>query len=124
MQPGYPPPGAPAGPPATVEIELSFFFMMWILFLVTPSIAVNGMAERRKWGKHAFSLPAGRYHFQAWYPYLFTSRTSVGSLVLDLVPGGHYKLRYRPAWLVFLPGSLKLVAGPALPAAAVHQLPR
>ncbi len=122
--PPPPPPGAPAGPPAIVEIELSFFFMMWILFLVTPSIAINGMAQPRKWGTHLFHLPPGRYMFEAWYPYLFTSRTSIGALMLDLVPGGHYKLRYRPAWLVFLSGSMKLVAGPALPPATAHQLPR
>ena len=120
MQP-YPP---PQGPPATVEIELSFFFMMWILFLVTPSIAINGMAQQRKWGTHTFSLPAGSYVFEAWYPYLFSSRTSVGGLALTLAPGGHYRLRYRPAWLVFLSGSMRLVSGPALPAATVHQLPR
>jgi hypothetical protein len=122
MQP-YPPP-PPSGPVATVEIELSFFFMMWILYLVTPSISINGMAQRRPWGKHGFSLPPGRYHFAAWYPYLFTSQTSVGSLVVDLLPGAHYRLRYRPAWLVFLAGSMKLVEGPALPPATAYQLPR
>ena len=116
-------PRAHAGPPATVEIELSFFFMMWILFLVTPSIAINGMAERRKWGRHGFTLPPGRYQFEAWYPYLFTQQTSRGAIVLDLVPGGHYRLRYRPALLVFLAGSMKLVAGPALPQATARALP-
>lgn len=116
-------PQHPAGPPAIVEIELSFFFMMWILFLVTPSIAINGMAERRKWGKHVFTLPAGRYQLEAWYPYLFTQQTSRGAITLDLAAGGHYRLRYRPAWLVFLPGSMKLVGGPALPQATARALP-
>jgi hypothetical protein len=113
-----------AGPPAQVEIELSFFFMMWILFLVTPSIAINGMVERRKWGKHLYTLPPGRYRLEAWYPYLFTQQTSRGAIDLDLVPGGVYRLRYRPAWLVFLPGSMKLVEGPALPQATARALPR
>ncbi|MBK9036106.1 MAG: hypothetical protein IPL61_33500 [Myxococcales bacterium] len=116
-------PQAPPGPPATVEIELSFFFMMWVLYLVTPSISVNGLAQRRTWGTHTFSLPPGHYVFEAWYPYLFTSRTSVGGLALTLAPGGHYKLRYRPAWLVFLAGSLKLIGAAQLPPASVHQLP-
>jgi len=113
----------PSGPPATVEIELSFFFMMWILFLITPWISINGQAERRPWGKHTFQLVPGRYHIEAWYPYLFRSRTSPGAIALDVVPGGHYKLRYRPAWLVFLPGSIKLIAGPALPQATARALP-
>jgi hypothetical protein len=102
--------------PAHVEVELSFFPLMWILYLVTPSIAINGAEQRRPWGTHAFQLAPGRYRFEAWYPYLFTSKTSHAYLDLDLAPGGHYKLRYRPAWLVFLSGSLTLVHGGALPA--------
>ena len=114
-------PSAQAGPPAIVEIDLGFFFMMWILFLVTPSVSINGMVERRKWGMHAFTLPPGRYLIEAWYPYLFTSQTSKGSITLDLIPGGTYRLKYRPAWLVFLAGSMRLIAGPALPPGAAQR---
>ncbi len=109
--------------PAQLEVELSFFPLMWILYLVTPSLSINGAVQRQKWGKHQFTLPPGRYHFEAWYPYLFSSQTSRGSIVVDLAPGGSYKLRYRPAMIVFLAGSMSLVSQPMLPAARVHQLP-
>ena len=108
--------------PARVDVELSFFPLMWILYLVTPSLAINGMVEKRKWGTHTIMLPPGRYHIEAWYPYLFSSQTSKGSLVIDLASGGAYKLRYRPAWLVLLAGSMKVVGQPQLPQATA--LPR
>lgn len=109
--------------PATVEFELSFFPLMFVLFLVTPSIEINGVAQRRKWGTHTFQLPPGETQFGAYYPYLFSSETSSAAIWVHLAPGGRYKLRYRPAWIVFLPGSLKLVSAPALPTATVRRLP-
>ncbi len=109
--------------PAQLDVELSFFPLMWILYLVSPWLAVNGVAQRQKWGTLQLSLPPGRYQIEAWYPYLFSAQTSKGGIVVDLAPGGSYKLRYRPAWLVFLAGSMKLVSQPALPQATVHQLP-
>ncbi len=109
--------------PARVEIDLGFFPLMWILFLIKPWLAVNGQAERKTWGTHHLTLPPGPYHFEAWYPYIFRSRTSPGSLHLDLAPGGVYKLKYRPAWLVFLDGKMTAVDLPQLPSATARQLP-
>ena len=106
-----------------VEVDLGFFPLMWILYFVRPHLSINGQAEQRTWGKHLLSLAPGRYQIEAWYPYIFSSKTSPGSVVLDLHPGATYRLRYRPAWLVFLAGSMKVVEQPSLPAATARQLP-
>ena len=103
--------------PARVDVELGFFPLMWILYLCTPWLSINGQAQPSKWGTHTLNLPPGRHQIEAWYPYLFKSRTSPGSIVIDVVAGGSYKVRYRPAWLVFLDGKMKLVEQPQLPAA-------
>jgi hypothetical protein len=79
--------------------------------------------QKQSWGKVQLQLPPGRHVFEAWYPYLFSSQQSKGTIVLDLLPGGSYKIKYRPAWLVFLAGSFTLVGQPMLPPAHVHQLP-
>ena len=102
--------------PAYVEVDLGFFPLMWILYLVSPWLAVNGHAQKQSWGKVQLTLPPGRHVFEAWYPYLFSSQQSKGTIVVDLMPGGQYKLKYRPAWLVFLSGSFTMAAPPMLPA--------
>jgi len=113
--PGQYPPGMYVPPPPPVdprmygqlEVKLSFFFMMWILFLVTPSVAINGIIERRKWGTHFWTLPAGRYQVEAWYPYLFKSRTSPALIVVDVFPQQVTSVAYRPSMFTFLDGSLR-----------------
>ncbi len=108
---------------ATVDVELSFFPLMWILYLIKPWLSVDEAAEQKTWSTHSLRLAPGTHTIEAWYPYFFTKQTSKGSLTFDVVAGGNYKLRYRPAWLVFLPGSMKLVSTPALPQATARQLP-
>src|SRR3954471_6129471 len=103
--------------PAQLEVELSFFPLMWILYLISPWLSINGNAQKQSWGTHRITLPPGYYQIEAWYPYLFSSQTSKAGMSLQLAPGGIYKVRYRPAWIVLLPGSMKLVGQPMLPQA-------
>lgn len=108
---------------AHVELDLGFFPLMWILYLIRPWMAVDGQAEQRRWGKQQLTLPPGIHTFEAWYPYFFRKRTSLATMQLELRAGASYRLKYRPALLVFLAGSMKLVEGPALPPATARQLP-
>ncbi|HEY1548006.1 MAG TPA: hypothetical protein VGG28_09300 [Kofleriaceae bacterium] len=104
-----------------VEIDLGFFPLMWMLLLVHPRVAIDGFVEKRSWGKHAFTLSAGRHVVEAWFPYIFPGKTCRGSIDLVFVAGVSYKLRYRPSWL-FFSGKIAVVAQPLLPTATARQL--
>ncbi len=108
---------------AHVEVDLGFFPLMWILFLVSPWLSIDGVADRRRWGKHQVTLQPGTHVIAAWFPYIFRSQTCLASTTLDAMPGRSYKLRYRPAWLMFLPGKMTVTEQPALPEATARQLP-
>jgi hypothetical protein len=43
---------------------------------------------------------------------------------LQLAPGGFYRVKYRPAWLVFLSGSMTLVTQQMLAAPPGHAYPQ
>ncbi len=90
---------------------------MWILFLVKPYVSINGHAQQLGWGKHSFDLPPGQHQVEAWFPYILKKECCKGGTMVSVAPGASYKLRYRPAWLMFLPGSMKLVEQPQLPVA-------
>lgn len=99
---------------AQVELELSFFPLMWTLYFVTPRVSVDGNEWTHDWGNTSFLVAPGRHQICAWYPHMFGTQASMGHIILDAVAGATYKLRYRPSWL-FLPGSIKLVGQSMLP---------
>ncbi len=100
---------------AQVEIDLGFFPLMWMLYLVRPRLSVDGSVEKRSWNKHTLTLPAGRHEIEAWFPFLFPGKVCCGSISLHLVAGKSYRLRYRPGWL--------LMSGTLTEPAPVRQLP-
>ncbi len=116
---------APPAPQAfgQLEIDLGFFPLMWMLFLVTPSVSINGFVERRAWGKHVWTLPAGGYALEAWYPWMFWSRSSAGRCMVNVFPGQVTRVKYRPSWLRFLPGSMHCTNLHELPQLAAPMAP-
>ena len=106
---------------AYVEIDLGFFPLMWMLYIVRPRLSIDGKVETSHWGKHPVTLSAGRHAIEAWFPYIFPGKVCRGAITIDLEAGKSYKLRYRPSWL-FVPGKMTVVEQAMLPAATVHQL--
>ena len=101
---------------AHVEIDLTFSPLIWMLFFVSPRLSIDGVDEKRDWGRNLITLPPGHHVIEAWFPYLFPGKVCRGSIALDLAPGGSYKLRYRPTRL-FSSGKITLVDQPKVPAA-------
>lgn len=106
--------------PAQVDIDLGFFPLQFILFLITPWLSINGQQQPQRWGVQRRALAPGRYTFEAWYNWLW--RRSVGTITVDLAPGALYRLRYRTGWFSLLPGKFT-VLDPPLPPATARQLP-
>ena len=106
---------------AHVEIDLGFFPLMWMMNFVRPRLSIDGVVEKRSWGKHPVTLREGRHDIEAWFPYLLPGKVCRGSITLELEAGKSYKLRYRPGWL-FMSGKMTVVEQAMLPSATVHQL--
>ncbi len=102
---------------AHVEIDLTFSPLVWMLYVVSPRLSIDGVVEKRGWGRNLVTLPAGRHVIEAWFPYIFPGEVCRGSIAIDLAEGRSYKLRYRPARL-FLSGKITVLdEQPTVPAA-------
>lgn len=117
---GAPPPAA-AGGMGQMVLKVDYFFLQWILLIVTPKIKINGQLYRKPWGTHGFDLPAGTYDVMVSYPYLFFSDCCLARAQVQIYPGYRTFVNYSSALFVFMSGSI-FVAGqqpmqPAMPAA-------
>jgi hypothetical protein len=92
---------------------------MWILFLCTPRLELNGHVALRPWGTHRFDVPAGRHGLRVWFAYGFFSQAGLAAIPVDVYPGQTTIVRYSAPFLVFMSGSLyqarvQPMAGPAM----------
>ena len=95
-----------------VIVELGWPAMRWLFATNRPYIAIDGTVHRRTWGPNELALSPGPHVIEAWWATMLSSKTNPASLTLEVAPGEIYRLRYRPSWLRFNPGSLRIVEGP------------
>lgn len=99
-----------------LDLEIDYMFLQWVLIFVTPTVAIDGFPQKRKWGRHFFDLPAGNHHLHVSYPYLFSSRCNPADVVVPIYPGMVTRMRYDTALFVFSNGSLRTLGTfPAAP---------
>jgi len=100
-----------------LQVHTSFFFAFWILFFITPRIAINGQVHQRRWGISTFDLPPGQYRVEISYPYFVLRKAGLATLDVQIDPGQCKMLRYFAPWFIFLWGGTLIGAGvrPATP---------
>ncbi len=135
QQPGYPQQGYPQGygqqamqpygqpqayDPATMgelRVHTSFFFMQWILFLVSTNVEINGRKMSRPWGWSTIPLPAGPYEVRVSFNYMF-GPTGGAVQRIAIHPGYTTTLRYSAPFFLFMGGDLNVI-----PPQPSHMLP-
>jgi len=94
---------APAG---QLEVHLSFLFLQWLLYFVSPRVALNGNVQLRAWGPNVFHMPPGQHQLDVFFPWLFQSRCGLASQVITIHPGYVTSVRYTAPFFTFMPGTL------------------
>jgi hypothetical protein len=97
----------------TIKINSSFFFLQFLFFVFKPTISVDGgEPEKHPWGESTHSVAPGQHAVHVEIPYLFTS---VGKATQTVTVGADetVALTYRPPFIVFMAGKLKLVGDSA-----------
>ena len=89
-----------------LEVTLGYSPLAFLYAFSTPTIAINGLRQRRPWGTHRFVLAPGRYHVELSYPWLFADECGKNAATVDLGDHDHTHVRYTARMLRFWPGKL------------------
>jgi hypothetical protein len=90
-----------------VEIHTSFFPLSFFLYLCTPTIVIDGVANRRPWGTHSFQLTPGMHHVQIHFRYLFMATCGAAGAKVVVQPNCIHRLRYEMGIFVLSPGTIR-----------------
>ena len=53
-----------------LEVNTKFFPLQWMLFLVKPTVEINGQPYSVPWGKQFAPLAPGNYHVKIFFPWM------------------------------------------------------
>jgi len=105
---------------ATLEIKTGFFPLAFLLFFCTPTIEIDGVAERRSWGRSKFEVAPGTHRVKIYFGYLFKPQCGANEIDVTVAENQVASIKYwMPPWM-FSRGSLKVE--PQLPAATARQV--
>ncbi|PYS20746.1 MAG: hypothetical protein DMF72_20030 [Acidobacteria bacterium] len=95
-----------------LEIETSFFPLSFFLYLCTPTIVIDGVANRRPWGKHNFQLEPGMHNVKIFFHYLFMSTCGFNQMNIVVQPNCVHRIKYEMGIFMFSPGTIREVPPP------------
>ena len=93
---------------AFIEVEIGYHPMAVIYQLFTPTIEINGVKEKRKWGVHEFRLQPGYYHISISYPWIFDAECGKNSVSFTIAAGEKRKINYRAPMIRYMPGKISI----------------
>jgi hypothetical protein len=92
----------------TIKIHSSFFILYWMLFIFKPTISIDGgPAQKPGWGDSVYPVEPGQHTVQIKIPYIFYTIGKATETV-SVAAGETVALTYRPQYILFLRGKLKL----------------
>ncbi len=89
-----------------LAIRPSFFFLQWMLFLVSPRISVNGQVQQGKWGLNVYNMPPGDYEVSVWFPWFFFSQCCKGTRRVQVAAGWATNVTYSVPIFLFMSGTM------------------
>src|SRR5689334_15767163 len=78
-----------------IEIETGFFPLSFFLYLCTPTIVIDGVANRRPWGKYNFQLEPGMHNVKIFFHYLFISTCGFNQMNIVVQPNCVHRIKYE-----------------------------
>ena len=93
-----------------ILVRTKIFPLAFLLLLFKTNVTIDGTTSVLEWGDHVFVLPPGEHDVKVSFRYLFSKRVGEADLTVEVVPGQTTTVLYRSPFIVFMGGSMKVVA--------------
>lgn len=90
-----------------IQVETSFFPLSFFLYLCTPTIVIDGVAHRRKWGTHSFQLEGGMHNVRIYFGYLFMPQCGANAINVVVQPNCIHRIKFEMGLFMFSPGKIR-----------------
>ena len=92
-----------------VEVTIAHSRLAFFYDAITPTVTINGRAERKAWGTYSFSLPPGEYEVAVSYPWII-DECGKNSVRFLLTAGETKRVCYCARLIRFIPGTISVSA--------------
>jgi hypothetical protein len=93
-----------------ILVRTKIFPLAFLLLLFKTNVTIDGTTSVLKWGDHMFVVPPGAHDVKVSFRYLFSKRQGEAALTVEVVAGQPTTVLYRSPFLVFMGGSMQVVA--------------
>jgi hypothetical protein len=94
--------------PAFLEVEIGYHPIATLYQFSIPTIEINGVKEKRKWGTHLFQLQPGNYCISISYAWIFAAECGKNSVEFSIAAGEKRKIIYRAPAISYAPGKISI----------------
>ncbi|KAF0209556.1 MAG: DUF2510 domain-containing protein [Actinomycetota bacterium] len=84
-----------------IHVDTDFFPLAFFLFLCTPVIEIDGVAQQRPWGAHFFPATPGVHRLWIWFGYLGIPQCGLNGIDVTVAEGRVAHVKYfMPPWML------------------------
>jgi len=89
-----------------ISVHSSHSPLAWMLFFVSPVVAINEEEHPSKWGKQDFPLDPGTHEVEVYFNYFFTPKCCLGKATVEVKAGEVAELKYEAPFFMFSAGTI------------------
>ena len=97
---------------AQIEVVTSYPPYAFFYGALAPTIQIDQERYGRDWGASTFVVPPGRHLVAVSYPWLFMRECGRNQTTVDVQAGESTRVSYRPWFVRFVPGRIRIESAP------------
>jgi hypothetical protein len=93
---------------SAIDITTKMFPLAFLLLFFKTNVSIDGDARVIPWGDSHYDVLPGQHEVEISFKYFFSRKMGSQKIGIEVGEGKTVSLRYRPSFLVTMPGSITI----------------